>query len=236
MTDPPAEPLLDPDSDPPGVDLPEPDALGSLGEAVRSAELLLPHPVERMAERGRHELEPPHDLGLIARFDRSVDQAFDQLRGNPVADRLFYGATELGDFGLIWVLIGATQALGGDRQIARAGRLTATLAVESVVVNGVIKSLLQARAAGVAGAAALQDAHAAHDQLPERPLEHRGGGGHPALRGQLRCGRCTGAWPAWSPPAASTFASTTPATSSAAWPPDWSSALAARAFWRRLAR
>jgi undecaprenyl-diphosphatase len=136
VTDPPADPS-------PDADLPEPDALGSLGDAVRAAEQLLPHPIERMAEHGPHELEPPHDLGLIARFDRSVDQAFDHLRGNPVADRLFYGATELGDFGLIWVLIGATQALGGDRQIARAGRLTATLAVESVVVNGVIKSFFK---------------------------------------------------------------------------------------------
>ncbi len=60
-----------------------------------------------------------------------------------MADRVFYAATELGDFGLIWVLIGATQALGGDRQLARAGRLTATLAVESVLVNGVIKSFFK---------------------------------------------------------------------------------------------
>ncbi len=41
------------------------------------------------------------------------------------------------------MLIGATRALGGDRQVARAGRLTATLAVESVVVNGVIKSFFK---------------------------------------------------------------------------------------------
>jgi undecaprenyl-diphosphatase len=136
VTDPPAEPA-------PAPVEPDTDALGSLGEAVRSAEQLLPHPVERLAEHGPHELERPHDLGRIARFDRSVDLAFDQLRGNPVADRVFYAATELGDFGLIWVLIGATRALGGDRQVGRAARLTATLAVESVVVNGFVKSLFK---------------------------------------------------------------------------------------------
>ncbi|HVN50339.1 MAG TPA: phosphatase PAP2 family protein [Acidimicrobiales bacterium] len=133
-----------PPSDPaPASPVPDPDALGPLGEVVRSAEGLLPHPVERIAERGPHELEPPHDLGPVARFDQAVDLAFDRLRGNPVADRIFYGATELGDFGLIWVLIGATRALGGDRHIRRATRLTATLAVESVVVNGFVKSLFK---------------------------------------------------------------------------------------------
>ena len=142
MTDPAADPPPDPDQDPEPPP-PGPDALGPLGDAVRSAEQLLPHPVERLAERGPHELEPPHDLGLVARFDRSVDQAFDHLRGHPVADRLFYAATELGDFGLIWMLIGTTRALGGDQHLARAGRLTATLAVESVVVNGMIKSLFR---------------------------------------------------------------------------------------------
>ena len=143
MTDPAADPPLDASSEPAGVPAPDPDALGSLGEVVRSAEELLPHPVERMAERGPHEIEPPHDLSTIARFDRAVDQAFDHLRGHPVADRLFYGATELGDFGLVWVLIGATRALGNDRHTGSAARLTATLAVESIVVNGAIKSLFK---------------------------------------------------------------------------------------------
>ncbi len=137
--------MIDPPSDrPPEPEPPDPtDALGRVGDALGAAEAALPHPVERLAEQGSHEVEPPHELGPVARFDQAVDQAFDQLRGNPVADRLFYAATELGDFGLIWVLIGATQALGGDRQLGRFGRLTATLAVESVVVNGVIKSFFK---------------------------------------------------------------------------------------------
>jgi len=128
---------------PPAQAADRPDALGRVGEAFESAAGALPHPIEQLAAQGPHQAEPPHELTLVARFDDAVDQAFDLLRGNPIADRVFYAATELGDFGLIWVLIGATQGLRGDRQLARAGRLAATLAVESVLVNGVIKSLFK---------------------------------------------------------------------------------------------
>jgi len=120
-----------------------PDALGRLGQAFEQAAEALPHPVEQLADQGPHQAEPPHAASAVARFDDAVDRAFDHLRGHPVPDRIFYAATELGDFGLIWVLIGATQALRGDRQLARGGRLVATLAVESVLVNGVIKSFFK---------------------------------------------------------------------------------------------
>ena len=100
----------------------------------------LPHPIEAIAERGPHSLEPPHELSLVDRFDQRVDGAFDLLRGNPVADRVFYAATELGDFGLIWVLLGSAQALRSDRDLAVGARLLVTLGAESVLVNGVIKS------------------------------------------------------------------------------------------------
>jgi len=130
-------PELPPDPEPPR------DPLGSIGDALRSAEEALPHPITGLAEHGPHLAEPPHRRTFVARFDEAVDRAFDQLRGRPVADRVFYAATELGDFGLIWVLVGATQALRGDGELAKAGRLTATLAAESVLVNGVIKSLFK---------------------------------------------------------------------------------------------
>jgi undecaprenyl-diphosphatase len=122
---------------------PAPDPLGPLGEALRSAEDALPHPVSELREHGPHTTPPPHEQSLVARFDQAVDEAFDVLRGRPVADRMFYAATELGDFGLIWMLIGASQALRSDRELARAGRLGVTLAAESVLVNGVIKSFFK---------------------------------------------------------------------------------------------
>jgi undecaprenyl-diphosphatase len=79
----------------------------------------------------------------VARFDDAVDAAFDRVRGNPVADRFFYAVTELGDFGLVWMLIGSLRALRGDDEVEELWRLGATLAVESVVVNGVIKNVVR---------------------------------------------------------------------------------------------
>jgi undecaprenyl-diphosphatase len=79
----------------------------------------------------------------VGRFDLAVDRAFDRLRGHPAADRLFYGASELGDFGLIWVLLGTLKGLrkGGDLEAAL--KLTAAMGVESVLVNGIIKSFFR---------------------------------------------------------------------------------------------
>lgn len=120
-----------------------PAAIPVLGPAIEAIEAIVPHPFEHLADDGAHAIEPPHDLGPVARFDAVVDGAFDRLRGNRVTDRLFYAATELGDFGLVWMLIGASRGLQSDRDLRTAGRLTATLAVESVLVNGVIKQLFK---------------------------------------------------------------------------------------------
>jgi membrane-associated phospholipid phosphatase len=83
-------------------------------------------------------------FAAVRRFDESVDAAFDRLRGNPVADRAFYAITELGDFGLLWMLIGGVRALrGGDDEIEEFVRLAVTMGVESLVVNGIIKNLVK---------------------------------------------------------------------------------------------
>ena len=59
----------------------------------------------------------------VASFDLAVDRAFDHLRGRLVADRIFYAASELGDFGLIWVLLGTVKGLrkGDDLATPRCG-------------------------------------------------------------------------------------------------------------------
>ncbi|MGZ4693073.1 MAG: phosphatase PAP2 family protein [Acidimicrobiales bacterium] len=139
-TPPADEPAVDPHPFPSGE---PPAALPVIGSAIEAAEAVLPHPIEHFAERGPHDLEPPHDLGPIARFDQTIDEAFNVLRGNVVADRLFYAATELGDFGLVWVLLAWTHGLRSEKDLATALKLTATLGVESVVVNGLIKQLFK---------------------------------------------------------------------------------------------
>ena len=80
---------------------------------------------------------------LVARFDAAVDELFDHLRGRPVVDRVFYTASELGDWSLLWHLLGTGQGLLVRDGFARAVRLSACMGLESALVNGGIKSLFR---------------------------------------------------------------------------------------------
>ncbi|HEY6532037.1 MAG TPA: phosphatase PAP2 family protein [Acidimicrobiales bacterium] len=87
-----------------------------------------------------HSIEPPHELSSIERFDAMVDGWFDRIRGTEPADRIMYGLTELGDFGLIWLLLAFAKGLRSDEDAWAAVKLTGILGFESVVVNGLVKS------------------------------------------------------------------------------------------------
>lgn len=80
----------------------------------------------------------------VGRFDAEVDRAWERLRGNPAVDRVFYSASALGDWSLIWHLLGSAQA-AVDRSNGwhRLARLSASLGVESALVNGAIKSMFR---------------------------------------------------------------------------------------------
>lgn len=56
---------------------------------------------------------------------------------------MFYAATELGDFSLIWHLVSTARGLRSDRDAADAVRITALLGAESLLVNGVIKGFFR---------------------------------------------------------------------------------------------
>lgn len=86
---------------------------------------------------------PPRLKQAVAAFDDALDQRFTRLRGHPVADKVMYGASELGDWSLIWHLVGAGQALRPGRDPMSAVRLSVILGVESALVNGGIKSLFR---------------------------------------------------------------------------------------------
>ena len=60
-----------------------------------------------------------------------------------MADRVFYTASELGDFSLLWHLLGTAQGLVTARGPQAALRLSAALGVESALVNGGLKSLVR---------------------------------------------------------------------------------------------
>ena len=61
---------------------------------------------------------------LVVEFDERVDALFDRVRGNPVADRVFYTASALGEFGLIWVVFALFPrfVVGGSTRRRLGGR------------------------------------------------------------------------------------------------------------------
>ena len=87
-----------------------------------------------------------HPFGpAVEAFDRGVDAAFERLRDQPAFDRLFFTASALGDWSLVWHLIGATQALLDPARLPDFLRLSGTLGVESLVVNQGVKRLFHRR-------------------------------------------------------------------------------------------
>jgi len=86
----------------------------------------------------------PHPLGPVGiALDDAVDRTWEPLRGNPTLDRIFYTASELGDFSLIWHLTGTSRGLLRRNGHREAARLAAALGAESLLVNGGIKSLFR---------------------------------------------------------------------------------------------
>jgi len=79
----------------------------------------------------------------LRRFDAAGERVADRLRGRPVADRVMYAASELGDFSLCWHLLGAARGLTSDRAAAEAVRLSAVLGIESLLVNVGVKGLVR---------------------------------------------------------------------------------------------
>ena len=105
--------------------------------------------LERLSEQHpdlplpHHQFPPPHEAGFVDRFDEMVDSWFDRLRGTEPADRIIYAVTELGDFGLIWVLLAWMRGLRSERDAVAAMRITGALVAESLIVNGVVKNLFK---------------------------------------------------------------------------------------------
>ncbi|HVF14538.1 MAG TPA: phosphatase PAP2 family protein [Acidimicrobiales bacterium] len=79
----------------------------------------------------------------VARFDAVVDRGFDHLRGRRVPDKVFYVASDLGDFSLVWMILGALRGLRSERDWHAAVRLGAAAGVESFLVNWVVKSFFR---------------------------------------------------------------------------------------------
>jgi undecaprenyl-diphosphatase len=86
---------------------------------------------------------PADVFGPVAQFDEAVDQAFDNLRGNAAVDRVMYVASELGNFSLIWAILGSARSLRSERDEQAFLRLMVCLGAESLLVNQGIKRLFR---------------------------------------------------------------------------------------------
>jgi membrane-associated phospholipid phosphatase len=76
-------------------------------------------------------------------FDAWADERLEALRGNPAADFLFANASHLGDFSVLWHIIGLARGLTSDERADQAFVLSAMLGAESLVVNQGIKRLFR---------------------------------------------------------------------------------------------
>ena len=60
----------------------------------------------------------------IATFDATVDGWADRLRGNTLADRVFYGLSKVGDHGMVWHAIALARIPVSGETFADAGELS----------------------------------------------------------------------------------------------------------------
>ena len=79
----------------------------------------------------------------VATFDTWADASLERLRGRRFTDKLFIVASALGDFSLIWHLIGATRGLTSESHANQAFVFSALIGAESLIVNQGIKRLFR---------------------------------------------------------------------------------------------
>ena len=106
-----------------------------------------PHPERAEAAPSVPPPVPETPVGAVDRFDRVVDDWWGRtFRGHPSLDRLFYVASELADFSVLWQLVGLAQGLRDDERDEEAAvRLGVVLMAESALVNQGIKRLFRRR-------------------------------------------------------------------------------------------
>ncbi|MGB8860574.1 MAG: phosphatase PAP2 family protein [Ilumatobacteraceae bacterium] len=84
-----------------------------------------------------------HEHTAVESFDAWADAQLERLRGNKLADVVFTSASELGDFSLIWHLVGAARGLTSNHHADQAFVFSALIGAESLIVNQGIKRLFR---------------------------------------------------------------------------------------------
>jgi undecaprenyl-diphosphatase len=87
---------------------------------------------------------PPSPRSTWDQLDERADAAWGRVfRGHPLADKVFYLASELGDFSLIWLLLAAAEGVRSEEDAEASIRLSLLLLGESILVNQGIKRLIR---------------------------------------------------------------------------------------------
>lgn len=79
----------------------------------------------------------------MSSFDDSADRTLEPLRTNRVSKAVFGFASTIGDFSILWHIIGFTRAIGSVERFHQALALSITLGVESLIVNQGLKRLFR---------------------------------------------------------------------------------------------
>lgn len=79
----------------------------------------------------------------MSSFDDAGDRFLEPLRTHTLTNRLFGFASTIGDFSIVWHLIGFSRAIGSTERLQQALALTIALGVESLIVNQGIKRLFR---------------------------------------------------------------------------------------------
>lgn len=76
-------------------------------------------------------------------FDEAGDRVLEPLRNHRVSNALFGFASKVGDFSVVWHIIGLLRAIGSVHRLQQALALSVSLGVESVIVNQGVKRLFK---------------------------------------------------------------------------------------------
>lgn len=82
-------------------------------------------------------------MSPVDSFDRWGDSQLERLRGNAVADSVFTTASYLGDFSVIWHLVGIGRAIIDPSAVRQSLAISALIGAESLIVNQGLKRLFR---------------------------------------------------------------------------------------------
>ncbi len=80
---------------------------------------------------------------LHLRIDAAVDNALEHIRGYKLVIVIFSIASAVGDFGLLWHIIGVVRAIGSMDRLVQALIFSILIGLESLILNQGIKRLFR---------------------------------------------------------------------------------------------